>query len=83
MPRMTSDEIKVLRRTLKLSEGEFAERIELDDRQLIKQLESGSLKPSPNVNKMLMRLLSRSAGRSPKLKKMQTSIKDRSKNLWL
>jgi len=80
--RMTADEISLLRKTLKMTEGEFAERIELEDRQEVKLLESGALKPAPRVHKMLMKLLSMGAGRSPKLKKMLEEIKERSQSRW-
>jgi len=80
--RMTADEISLLRKTLKMTEGEFAERIELEDRQEVKLLESGALKPTPRVHKMLMKLLSMGAGRSPKLKKLLEEIKERSQTRW-
>jgi DNA-binding transcriptional regulator YiaG len=75
--RLLPAEITLLRATLKLSEGEFANRIELDDRRLVKQFENGSRKPSPQVTKLLFRLLSRGAGRSPKLKKLLETVNSR------
>ncbi len=75
--RMTAAEITLLRKTLKMTEGEFAERIELEDRQAVKMLESGALKPNPRMNRLLMKLLSLGATRSPKLKKLLEEIKER------
>ncbi len=80
--RMTAAEMKSLRATLKLSEGEFADRIEVQDRLLIKAYEAGTKKPSLHVNKMLLKLLNRSAGKSPKLKKMLKAIKERAETRW-
>jgi len=80
--KITADEITLLRKTLKLSEGEFAERIELEDRQYVKLLESGAMKPSPHMNKLLLKLLSLGAARSPKLKKMLDAIKERSQTRY-
>ena len=75
--RMLPKEIETLRSTLKLSEGEFATRIGLDDRRMLKLLESGAQRPSDSINKLLMKLLRQSAGRSPKLKRMLETIKTR------
>jgi DNA-binding transcriptional regulator YiaG len=80
--KLTAEEIKILRKTLKMSEAEFAERIELEDRQAVKLLESGGLAPTVNMNRLLMRLLGSGAARSPKLKKMLESIKERSQARW-
>lgn len=80
--KMTAQEISLLRKTLKMSEGEFAERIELSDREAIKLLESGSSTPTPRMQKLLIKLLSTGASRSPKLKKMLEEIKDRSQARW-
>jgi hypothetical protein len=65
-----------------MSEGEFAERIELKDREAIKLLESGAIKPTLQMNKVLIRLLGTGATRSPKLKKMLEDIKERSQSRW-
>jgi DNA-binding transcriptional regulator YiaG len=80
--KMTAEEIKLLRKVLKMSEGEFAERIELKDREAIKLLESGAIKPTLQMNKVLIRLLGTGATRSPKLKKMLEDIKERSQSRW-
>jgi DNA-binding transcriptional regulator YiaG len=80
--KLTAEEIKILRKTLKMSEAEFANRIELEDRQEIKLLESGGIAPTVKMNRHLMRLLSNGATRSPKLKKMLESIKERSQTRW-
>ena len=74
---LSPDEIVLLRETLKLSEGEFASRIGLADRRLLKMYETGSQRPDEKVHKALLRLLQRSAGRSPKLKKLLAAIKSR------
>lgn len=74
---LTPDEIVVLRETLKLSEGEFASRIGLTDRRLLKMYETGMQRPDEKVHKALLRLLQRTAGRSPKLKKLLAAIKSR------
>ena len=80
--KMTADEIAILRKTLKMSEGEFAERIEMEDREAVKLLESGALKPSPRMQKLLIKLLGTGAARSPKLKKMLEEIRERSQTRW-
>jgi DNA-binding transcriptional regulator YiaG len=80
--RLTCDEIALLRKTLKMTEAEFAERIELEDRQAIKLLESGALKPTPRMHKLLMKLLGLGATRSPKLKKLLEEIKERMQSRW-
>jgi len=77
MKRMLPNEIAQLRSTLKLSEGEFATRIDLDDRGKVKLLESGTTKPTAHVTKMLYKLLSRGAGRSPKLKVLLETVRSR------
>jgi DNA-binding XRE family transcriptional regulator len=76
--KMTAEEIKVLRKTLKMSEAELANRIELEDRQAVKLLESGGMSPSVKMHRLLIRLLRNGATRSPKLKKMLEAIKERS-----
>jgi DNA-binding transcriptional regulator YiaG len=80
--KLMPEEIRILRKTLKLSEGELAERIELEDRQLVKQLESGAMKATPRMNKLLLKLLSGGAARSPKLKKMLDAMRERSEDHW-
>jgi DNA-binding XRE family transcriptional regulator len=76
--KMTGEEIKILRRTLKMSEAELANRIELEDRQAVKLLESGGMPPTIKMHRLLIRLLRTGATRSPKLKKMFEAIKARS-----
>jgi DNA-binding XRE family transcriptional regulator len=76
--KMTAEEIMVLRKTLKMSEAELANRIELEDRQAVKLLESGGMAPSVKMHRLLIRLLRNGATRSPKLKKMFEAIKERS-----
>jgi DNA-binding transcriptional regulator YiaG len=80
--KLSAEEIKLLRKTLKMSEAEFANRIELEDRQEVKLLESGGLVPSVKMNRLLLRLLGNGATRSPKLKKMLESLKERSQQRW-
>ena len=80
--KMTPDEIALLRKTLKMTEAEFAERIELEDRQAVKLLESGGMKTTPRMNRLLMKLLSMGATRSPKLKKLLEEIKERLQTRW-
>jgi DNA-binding transcriptional regulator YiaG len=80
--KMNPEEIRVLRKTLRMSEAELADRIELEDRQLVKQLESGAMKASPRMNKLLLKLLASGAARSPKLKKMLEALKERSEEHW-
>jgi len=70
-------EIVLLRETLKLSEAEFASRIGLTDRRMLKLLETGDQRPSEQINKALLKLLQRTAGRSPKLKRMLAAVKER------
>ena len=74
-------EIALLRETLKLSDAEFASRIGLSDRRVVKLLETGSEKPSDTVAKALLKLLQRSAGRSAKLKKLLATIKSRTADM--
>jgi DNA-binding transcriptional regulator YiaG len=80
--KMTPEEISTLRKVLKMSEGEFAERIECKDREAIKLLESGAMKPNLHMQKLLIRLLGTGSTRSPKLKKMYEEIKERSQVRW-
>ncbi|MGE3313575.1 MAG: hypothetical protein AB7O26_00580 [Planctomycetaceae bacterium] len=80
--KMTSSEIALLRKTLKMTEGEFAARIELADREAVKLLESGAIKPDPRTHKLLLKLLSLGAGRSPKLKKLLEEINERVQTRW-
>ncbi len=80
--KMTAEEIKTLRKMLKMSEGEFADRIELKDREAIKLIESGAMKPTLQMQKILLRLLGIGSTRSPKLKKMYEEIKERSQARW-
>jgi DNA-binding XRE family transcriptional regulator len=80
--KMTAEEIKTLRKMLKMSEGEFADRIELKDREAIKLIESGAMKPTLQMQKILIRLLGIGSTRSPKLKKMYEEIKERSQARW-
>jgi DNA-binding transcriptional regulator YiaG len=79
---MTASEIALLRKTLKMTEGEFAARIELADREAVKLLESGALKPDARTQKLLHKLLTLGAGRSPKLKKMLEEINERVQTRW-
>jgi DNA-binding XRE family transcriptional regulator len=76
--KMAAEEIKLLRKTLKMSEAELANRIELEDRQAVKLLESGGMTPTLKMYRHLMRLLRNGATRSPKLKKMLETIRERS-----
>jgi DNA-binding transcriptional regulator YiaG len=80
--KMTAEEIKILRKVLKMSEGEFADRIELKDREAIKLLEAGAIKPTLHMNRLLIKLLGTGSTRSPKLKKMFEEIKERSQSRW-
>lgn len=80
--RMTADEIALLRKTLKMTEGEFAERIEIPDREAIKLIESGAMKPTPRTQKLLHKLLVLGAGRSPRLKKLLEEINERTQTRW-
>lgn len=80
--KMSASEIALLRKTLKMTEGEFANRIELADREAVKLLESGALKPDIRNHKLLMKLLSLGAGRSPKLKKLLEEINERTQSRW-
>jgi DNA-binding transcriptional regulator YiaG len=80
--KMTAEEIGILRKMLKMSEGEFADRIEVKDREAIKLLESGVMKPTLLTQKHLIRLLGTASTRSPKLKKMYEAIKERSQVRW-
>jgi ribosome-binding protein aMBF1 (putative translation factor) len=80
--KMTAEEIKILRKVLKMSEGELADRIELKDREAIKLLESGAMKPTLQMQKHLIRLLGIGSTRSPKLKKLYEAIKERSQARW-
>jgi len=75
-------EIVLLRQTLKLSEGEFSSHIGLEDRRMLKLLESGKSKPSPHVKRGMFKLLSRFAGRYAKLKKLKETIENRAKTSW-
>ena len=43
---MTAEEIKILRKTLKMSEAELASRIQLEDSVAVKLLESGAVLPT-------------------------------------
>ena len=74
---LSPSEIATLRETLKLSEGEFASRIGVTDRQLVKLYESGAQRPDEKVHKAILRLLQRTAGRSPKLKKLLATVRSR------
>jgi DNA-binding transcriptional regulator YiaG len=76
--KMTAEEIKILRKTLKMSEAELATRIELEDRQAVKLLESGGMSPTTKMHRFLIRLLRNGATRSPRLKKMLETVKERS-----
>jgi ribosome-binding protein aMBF1 (putative translation factor) len=80
--KMTAEEIKILRKVLKMSEGELADRIELKDREAIKLLESGAMKPTLQMQRHLIRLLGIGSTRSPKLKKLYDAIKERSQARW-
>lgn len=75
--QLQPDEISLLRETLKLSEAEFAARVGLEDRQVVRLLESGTSRPSAVVAKAILKLLQRSAGRYSKLKKLLEAIKTR------
>jgi DNA-binding transcriptional regulator YiaG len=80
--KMSATEILLLRKTLKMTEGEFAARIELEDREAVKLLESGAMKPSPRSQKLLHKLLVLGAGRSPKLKKLLDELNERTQSRW-
>ena len=80
--KMTAEEIKILRKVLKMSEGELADRIELKDREAIKLLESGAMKPTLQMQRHLIRLLGIGSTRSPRLKKLYEAIKERSQARW-
>jgi DNA-binding transcriptional regulator YiaG len=80
--KMSAEEIKILRKVLKMSEGEFADRIELKDREAIKLLESGAMKPTLQMQKVLIRMLGTASTRSPKLKKLYEEIKERAQSRW-
>jgi DNA-binding transcriptional regulator YiaG len=79
---MSASEIALLRKTLRMTEGEFAARIEMEDREAVKLLESGALKPDARTHKLLLKLLSLGAGRSPKLKKLLEEINERTQTRW-
>ena len=76
--RMLGSEIELLRKTLKMSEAEFAAQIGLDDRRTLKLLETGKDAPSPIVRRGLFKLLTKFSGRFPKLKKLKEQIDARS-----
>jgi len=76
--KMNAEEIKILRKTLKMSEAELANRIDLEDRQAVKLLESGGMNPTAKMQRLLIRLLRNGSTRSPKLKKMLEAIRARS-----
>jgi len=80
--KLEAEEIKLLRKTLKMSEAEFAKRIELEDRQAVKLLESGGMAPTVKMYRQILRLLRNGATRSPKLKKMLEAVKERSETRW-
>lgn len=80
--KLNAEEIKILRKSLKMSEGEFADRIECKDREAIKLLESGAMKPTLNMQRLLLRLLGTGSARSPRLKKLYDAIKERSQSRW-
>lgn len=80
--KLEAEEIKILRKTLKLSEAEFASRIELEDRQAVKLLESGGMSPTVKMYRQMLRLLRTGAIRSPKLKKMLETVKERTETRW-
>ncbi|HET6325705.1 MAG TPA: hypothetical protein VFG04_13585 [Planctomycetaceae bacterium] len=80
--KLEAEEIKILRKTLKLSEAEFASRIELEDRQAVKLLESGGMAPTVKMYRQMLRLLRTGAIRSPKLKKMLEAVKERTETTW-
>ena len=80
--KLEAEEIKILRKTLKLSEAEFASRIELEDRQAVKLLESGGTAPTVKMYRQMLRLLRTGAIRSPKLKKMLEAVKERTETTW-
>jgi DNA-binding transcriptional regulator YiaG len=80
--KLTAEEIKILRRTLKMSEAEFAQRIDLEDRQAVKLLESGGMVPTIKMNRLMLKLLGNGATRSPRLRKMLEAIKERSQQRW-
>jgi DNA-binding XRE family transcriptional regulator len=65
-----------------MSEAEFASRIELEDRQAVKQLESGGMVPTVKMHRQILRLLRNGATRSPKLKKMLETVKERNETRW-
>jgi DNA-binding transcriptional regulator YiaG len=75
--RLKPEEIAELRSVLMMSDAEFAERIGLADRMVVKMLESGKKKAGAIVNRNMLRLISRTAARSPRLKKMLEEIKGR------
>lgn len=75
-------EIALLRKTLKLSEGEFATQIGLEDRRMLKMLESGKMRPSVAVKRALFKLLNRHAGRSTKIKNLKQAIDERAQRGW-
>ncbi len=75
--RMQPEEIQILHETLTLSDAEFASRIGLEDRRMVKMLESGEIKPTEKMHKLMMKMLQRTAGRSPKLKRLLESIRSR------
>jgi len=79
LKEIVGSEIALLRKTLKLSEGEFAERIDLADRLQLKEYEGGKRKPGPKMRKALLKLLSKSTGKYSRLKKLQTTIDERAK----
>jgi DNA-binding transcriptional regulator YiaG len=80
--KLEAEEIKLLRKTLRLSEAEFASRIELEDRQAVKLLESGGMAPTVKMYRQMLRLLRTGAIRSPKLKKMLETVKERTETRW-
>jgi DNA-binding transcriptional regulator YiaG len=80
--KLEAEEIKILRKTLKMSEAEFANRIELEDRQAVKLLESGGMLPTVKMYRLIHRLLRNGATRSPKLKKMLETVKERNESKW-
>ncbi len=75
--RMTPSEIKELRMALRLSQSEFAERIDVDDRRTVKDFETGRARPDSATYEKMIQLLKKYLGRSARLRRLNELIHNR------
>lgn len=74
---LKAEEIKLIRTALHWTEKEMAKQLELRDRMEITQLETGRIRPTPKLQRKIIKILTRHKIHSRPLKKLYEELKER------